>query len=543
MITDDAYRALEAAVGADFVTREPALLDSYTWQPSLNDDPEIWVTRPAAVVLPSSTEEVQAVVRVCNEHGLKFKAFATGWGTYSAPSQEGVVQIDLRRMNRILDIDEKNRIAVLEPYVCGAQLQAEAMKVGLNTHIIGAGPCCSPVSSATSAWGVGWDGVSMSYSARNLTGAEWVLPTGEVLRLGTLGSGSGWFCGDGPGPSLRGIVRGSSGALSGLGVFTKAAIKLYNWPGPARVETKGLLLDAQSEVPANVRFFMCFFPSRQAVADAVYKFGDEELGYLASKTALGAFMYCFAPHLLRKIAETKALRGVISKALQHNFVTMLVGNSRGDVDFQEKVLRKIVAEHGGAAMEATKISPVGALVFMNFFRVSAIPLVYRMGGQFSTALDRNDTWDTQLNWQEEGEKIKQKWIDRGGILDDLADNPYMALYENNTYSHCEEIFQYDVRNPEHLAALRPIFVDFTIAALEQCMEPLSAIDPRQRKLFSPLMGDFNEWQKKISAAFDPKQAADAGLYTGEKDFDFTGVEPERIARLQELVETRRWEES
>jgi glycolate oxidase len=541
MMTDEAYQALEAVVGENNITREPGLLDSYTWQPSLNDDPEIWVTRPAAVVLPSSTEEVQEIVRACNEHGLKFKAFATGWGTYSAPSTEGVVQIDLRRMNRILDIDEKNRIAVLQPYVCGAQLQAEAMKVGLNTHIIGAGPCCSPVSSATSGWGVGWDGISMGYSFRNLMGVEWVLPTGEVLRLGSLGSDAGWFCPDGPGPSLKGIVRGSSGALSGMGVFTKAAVKLYNWPGPPQVEVKGLLLNAQAEVPENVRFFMCFFPDRQKLADATYKIGDEELGYLATKTALGAFIYCFAPHLLRKIAGTKALRGVLGKAMQNNFVIMLVGNSRGDVEHQERVLRKIVSEHAGAAMDAMKISPVGALVFMNFFRVSAIPLVYRMGGQFSTALDRNDTWDTQLNWADEGEKIKQKWIDRGGILDDLADNPYCALYENNTYSHCEEIFQYDVRNPEHLAALRPIFVDFTIAALEQCMEPLSAIDPRQRKLLSPLMGDYNEWQKKISAAFDPNQAADNALYTGEADFDFTGVEPERVARIEELVKTRRWE--
>ena len=42
-------------------------------------------------------------------------------------------------MDRILEIDEKNMFAVIEPYVIGATLQAEVMKVGLNTHIIGAG--------------------------------------------------------------------------------------------------------------------------------------------------------------------------------------------------------------------------------------------------------------------------------------------------------------------------------------------------------------------------------------------------------------------
>ncbi len=199
MIKDEAYNEFVAALGAENVSREPAVLDGYAWQPTNNDNPEgNWVIRPVAAVLPSSTEEVQEVVRVCNRHALKFRAFSTGWGAWAGPTMENVVIVDLRRMNRIVDIDARNMYAVIEPYVCGAQLQAEAMKVGLNTHIIGAGPNCSPLASATSGWGVGHDSIYMSYSARNVLGVEWVLPSGEVLRLGTLGSSSDWFNGDGP---------------------------------------------------------------------------------------------------------------------------------------------------------------------------------------------------------------------------------------------------------------------------------------------------------------------------------------------------------
>jgi glycolate oxidase len=75
----------------------------------------------------------------------------------------------------------------------------------------------------------------MSYSPRNVLGVEWVLPDGELLRLGTPGCGEGWFSGDGPGPSLRGIMRGASGAFGGLGVFTACDIKLFKCPGtPAK---------------------------------------------------------------------------------------------------------------------------------------------------------------------------------------------------------------------------------------------------------------------------------------------------------------------
>jgi glycolate oxidase len=539
-LTDEAYLDLEKAVGAEYASREPGVLEGYAWQPTINDDPAKWVKRPVAVVLPACTEEVQAVVRACNRHGLRFKAFSTGWGVYSGPTYDNVVQVDLRRMNRILEIDVKNMYAVVEPYNCGAQLQAEAMKLGLNAHIIGAGPACSPLASATSGWGVGWDGVYMSYGHRNLLGAEWVLPDGELLRVGALDDGMGWFNPDGPGPSLRGIMRGSAGALSGLGIFTRCALKLYSWPGPADMEVEGMLLDARSAIPQNLRFHLCFFPDRTSLAEAVYKIGEAEIAYLFTRTAVAAFIFTFAPHLLRRIAGTSALREVLGETMKWGCTVILAGDTEEEIGFQDEVLRSIIADHGGMSIEATSVPPIGSMVLMNFLRVTAIPLVFRAGGLFSTALARNEAWDTQLDWAVKGEEIKRKWIDRGGILDDLADNPFMALYENNAWGHCEEIFQYNAREEKHLQSLEPMFVEFSIAAMEMCMEPLSVTDARLRGTVSPMMGHYNDWQKKISAALDSGRAADTGMYCDEVDFDFSKVEPEQKAKLDDLVERMTW---
>jgi len=542
VISDEAYRDLEAVVGAEYVSREPGVLDGYTWQPTINDDPAKWVKRPVAVVLPSSTEEVQEVVRACNRHGLKFKAFSTGWGVYSGCTYDNVVQVDLRRMNRILEIDEKNMYAVVEPYVNGAQLQAEAMKVGLNAHIIGAGPACSPLASATSGWGVGWDGVYMSYGHRNLLGAEWVLPDGEVLRVGALDSGLGWFAPDGPGPSLRGIMRGSAGALGGLGIFTKCSLKLYNWSGPPQMKTEGVMLDAQTEPPENLRFHLCFFPDRASLDEAVYKMGEAEIAYIFTRTAVGAYINTFAPHLLHLISKTKTLRDVLSKTVKWGCTIVMVGDTEEEIDFQEGVLKAIIAEHGGLSMEATQAAAIGPMMIMNFLRVSAIPMVFRAGGLFSTALARNEAWKTQMDWADTGEEIKQKWIDKSGIMDDLADNPFMALYENNCWGHCEEIFQYNARDPKHLASLEPLFVEFSVAAIEMCMEPLSVTDARLREVVSPMMGRYNEWQKKISLSLDEKRAADTGMYCDEVDFDFSKVDPEIKAKLDRMAAGFTWTE-
>jgi len=69
------------------------------------------------------------------------------------------------------------------------------------------------------------------------------------VRLGSLGSVGEWFCGDGPGPSLRGAIRGNVVPMGGLGVFTLAATKIYHWPGPTSIDLEGV---SPKYVPTNI---------------------------------------------------------------------------------------------------------------------------------------------------------------------------------------------------------------------------------------------------------------------------------------------------
>ncbi|MEJ2641598.1 MAG: FAD-binding oxidoreductase, partial [Desulfosarcinaceae bacterium] len=235
--TKEIYRALEEIVGANHISDDPAVLDTYTYSLShtaIHMGPffDVYTPRGAAVVLPGSTREVQAIVRLCNKYKIRFKASSTFWSAQGYPSEDDTLILDMRRMDRIIEIDEKNMFAVIEPGVIGATLQAEAMQVGLNTHIAGSGCSCSPLASATSYLGSGPSNLYGGWHYENLLGTEWVMPNGDILRSGSLGSGCGCFCGDGPGPGTRGIFRGFLGAKGAMGVFTKCAIKLFAWPGP-----------------------------------------------------------------------------------------------------------------------------------------------------------------------------------------------------------------------------------------------------------------------------------------------------------------------
>ena len=210
-LSREAYRALEDIVGKRNISENIGVCETYRNIPAQSSahygPSEDWTPRPQAVVLPGSTEEVQNVVRICNKYGIEFKAGSTFWATMAHIGGDNAIQLDMRRMKSI-EIDVDNMTAIVEPFAIAGTIQAEAMKVGLNLNIPGVG-CSSSTLASSAGWaGFGPASIFMGANPENLLGAEWVLPSGEVLRTGPLGSGDGWFCGEGPGPSLRGMLRG-----------------------------------------------------------------------------------------------------------------------------------------------------------------------------------------------------------------------------------------------------------------------------------------------------------------------------------------------
>src|SRR3972149_3714758 len=134
----DFYWSLEGILGAENVSEDPVVTESYSFPIRRKTMPDkvTYPPRFEAVALPASTAEVQAIVRLCNRHKVQYKASSTGW-LYCDPVGPNCIKLDLRRMNRILEINEKGMYAAIEPYVVGAQLQGELMKRGLTCNQCG----------------------------------------------------------------------------------------------------------------------------------------------------------------------------------------------------------------------------------------------------------------------------------------------------------------------------------------------------------------------------------------------------------------------
>jgi glycolate oxidase len=432
-LASNAYHALEDIVGAEHISEDPAVLDSYRYSLAhtaihLGPYYDTFTPRGEAVLLPGSTEEVQAIVRLCNEFNIRFKAASTFWSAQAYPSEEGAIQLDMRRMDRVLEIDEKNMFAVIEPGVIGATLQAEAMKVGLNTHLPGSGCSCSPLASATSYLGSGPGNMYGGWFHDNLLGVEWVMPTGDLFRIGSLGSGCGWFCGEGPGPSMKGVARGFIGSKGAMGVYTKCALKLFAWPGPEHLPVEGTVPAYQAVLPDNFKAYTVAFPSWKAWADAAYMIWDTGIGYLAHRqyNMFGRDL----KHAMVKILTdpTKTLGDLeelledpevqrVTEESKRDFQIVLAGMTPRDIGWQEKVLDEILSRTGGWKVEAMNEPEVNKWMLLYLIRLGHKNLNLVFGGSYDGCFGFLGAVDWGASNAEEAGQFKKEWEKRGAVVE------------------------------------------------------------------------------------------------------------------------------
>jgi glycolate oxidase len=125
---DGLIEALGAAVGAGGLMVDPDVTAAY----SRDMMPLAPSGLPLAVVFPADTAQVAAVVRACVAHGVPIVPRGAGSGlTGAANGVDGAVTVVLTRMNRILEIDEGNRLAVVQPGVVNLTFRTEVESRGL----------------------------------------------------------------------------------------------------------------------------------------------------------------------------------------------------------------------------------------------------------------------------------------------------------------------------------------------------------------------------------------------------------------------------
>jgi glycolate oxidase len=519
-LAGDVYRELEDVVGTENISEDPAVIETYSFHgvmgpvSSADMAGRYAVNKTEAVVLPGNTREVQAVIKVCNRRGIKSKVFSTGYGYSSEPGIKGAISLDLRRMNRILEIDKKNMYIVVEPYVSFAQVQAEVMKVGLNTHVIGAGSGCSYLASHSSMGGTNFQSVSHGWSGRNFMASEWVLPTGEILKVGAPGSGAGWFSGDGPGPSLRGIIRGLNGAQGGLGVFTKISGHLHPWPGPPQLEIKGESPEYEIELPENFEYHLIEWPSWEQCAEAIYRIGEAGIAFALHKTGgPGSHGGTVTGSNNDYYAKWNTLKNI--PWISYTVVTG--GTSPEEHRYQAKVLDSILKDTGGKFLALGELPAWKNRDFANMIKACFIPRTsFRLAGSFSVCLVAQETVDHAALGLSLEKALRDKYNRKGTILNDGTNNIWGVSFEGSHFGMLEGGHLWDPTDENSLKSLPEMaqdgqeIIDSTPLAFSVMGDPAS-------RQFGSRFNNYDQFMIRIKKTFDPHTAFDPMGYITSED--------------------------
>jgi glycolate oxidase len=210
----DHRTALAAIVGDPHVLTGEAINDDLTHDECLTTEPVL----PLAVVRPSNATEVSAIVTWAAEAGVPVTARGSGTGLSGAciPRADGVL-LSFERMTQILEIDEANHVAVVQPGVTLAQLDEATKAVGLVYPVFpGENSASLGGNVATNAGGM--RAVRYGVTRSQVLGLEAVLGTGEVIRTG------GKFVKATSGYDLTQTIIGSEGTLA---IATEATLRLH----------------------------------------------------------------------------------------------------------------------------------------------------------------------------------------------------------------------------------------------------------------------------------------------------------------------------
>jgi glycolate oxidase len=222
-VTADLVTQFESIVGKDFI-----ILDEEKRYHYSHDETEDFSFLPDIVVKPGSPEQISAIMKLCNEHQIPVtpRGGGTGLSGGALPVEKGVV-LSMERFNKIIQIDELNLQATVEPGVITEIFQNSVKEKGLfyPPDPASSGSCF--IGGNVSENSGGPKAVKYGVTRDYVLNLEVVLPTGEIIWTGAnvLKNSTGY--------NLTQLMCGSEGTL---GIITKIVFKLRGLP------TKSVLL-------------------------------------------------------------------------------------------------------------------------------------------------------------------------------------------------------------------------------------------------------------------------------------------------------------
>ena len=298
---------------------------------------------PDAVVFPKDEADVSKILKYCNEHKIIIipRGAGSGFTGGSLPSSGGIILSLERHMNKLIEIDMQNMVAVVQPGLVNMDLQKAVEEVGLFYPPDPASENYSTLGGNVSENAGGMRAAKYGITKDFVMALRAVLPNGEIIRAGkkTIKDVAGY--------NLAGILVASEGTLA---VITEITLKLI--PKPKMTKTA-----------------FGIFPSVHAAMEAVYKTMASGVTPVAME---------FLDKMTIAAVEQKFKKGLPSDA-GAILVTDVDGNSEDELNDQLNIIEKTFKENGSSEFKIAQNDAQAADLW--FARKNASPALAVYGNK------------------------------------------------------------------------------------------------------------------------------------------------------------------
>jgi glycolate oxidase len=221
-VTRQTIEELTTIVGRGNISTDKSEMEGYSY----DETPLAKRYFPQVVVKPRDTGAVAKLLAFANEERIPLTPRGAGTGVSGGclPVYGGIL-LSLERMNRILEIDRENFVAVVEPGVTLSELINEVEQQGLYYPLY-PGEMTATIGGNVATNAGGMNAVKYGVTRHNVLGLEAVLPNGEIIQTG------GKFVKCSTGYDLTQLIAGSEGTLA---IITKVILKLTTKPAKREV--------------------------------------------------------------------------------------------------------------------------------------------------------------------------------------------------------------------------------------------------------------------------------------------------------------------
>lgn len=499
-MSDSILQELAAIVGTDNASDDPFILDEYS-----RDQSFVPPRRPNYVVRPGKIEEVQEVVRLANSHTMPLIPYSSGTNFHGGcVPQHGGILVNLQRLNRIVDIDERNWHALIETGVTYSQLQPELEKRNLRV----AAPITSPPSAS----------VLVDYMERNpvVTAADFifgnelfstydmVMPTGELFTVGHPPTVKArWMAPDGPALDFYRLFMGAQGTL---GIVVRMAIRLLPLPSAQRVffipaDTVKQAVEIIQRIERKELGLECFALNSFDLAALIVEDPAQD-----KKLRRGAYIgnHGARPWAAKQVAQFKKLRASLPPWTVVICLTGWARRAEEKLEYQELDLKDVATEFGFDIKRN-----VGAITGLDKIIREEVILPWRMQKRFGYKGSchglmfhaRPDTVpELEAAITEVASKYHYLSSDIGG---------YLLPIERGRTIYCEYDLHCNLDDPADSRSVRELFEEASTAVVDK-----GGFFDRPYGVWADIMyrqaGTYTEYLKKLKRQLDPNSIMNPG---------------------------------